>query len=149
MCKNNLNFLGDCQNVFPCAVPYEKPVRETLCYDYSNTKKSAIIENNKKYMKYMKNKIIIGCIAAIVAAVAAVNITLNSNSNKNLSDLMLANIEILAEEHPSGGSTQVTCYSSINECWIFGCVDRYQCSVTGACPIKRSDGCNDIGYCYP
>jgi hypothetical protein len=50
-------------------------------------------------------KIILGGIAAIViAALAVVNVNLNSQSENLLSDLVLANVEALAEgEQPTAG----------------------------------------------
>jgi hypothetical protein len=61
-------------------------------------------------------KVILGGVAAIVvAAVAAVNVSLNSQNENLLSDLALANVEALASgEGPSAGVTcngvgNVTC----------------------------------------
>ena len=55
-------------------------------------------------------KIILGGIAAIViAALAVVNVNLNSQSENLLSDLVLANVEALAQESGDYNKSYVHC----------------------------------------
>jgi hypothetical protein len=56
----------------------------------------------------MKKKILSGIVLFTIAAIAAWNVNLNSQSNE-LSDISLANVEALATE--SGTGNVVDCYS--------------------------------------
>jgi hypothetical protein len=69
-------------------------------------------------------KIILGGVAAIVIAVlATVNVSLNSQNENLLSDLALANVEALAQES-GGGGTNCTVIGYA-EMWSGGC--KYYC----------------------
>jgi len=67
----------------------------------------------------MKKKIFGGIAILAIAAMAAFNVTMNTQ-NENLSDLSLANVEALAQT--SGETVYVTCSSSCRgggQCWIY------------------------------
>jgi hypothetical protein len=65
-------------------------------------------------------KVILGGVAAIVVAVlATVNVNLNSQ-NDNLSDLVLANVEALAQNEGGGGTSVGVCYMRAGHTGIYG-----------------------------
>jgi hypothetical protein len=59
----------------------------------------------------MKKYIFGGIAAILIAAFAAVNVNLNSQSDNLLSDISLANVEALAQE--GGGGAYLTCYCAL------------------------------------
>ena len=87
-------------------------------------------------------KLIIGLAFIAVAAIAAWNVSENSNKY-GLSDLSLANVEALANRE--GSSDSVTCYSVFSECWIFGCSKIYRCGMP--CVDERADHWSEPGIC--
>jgi len=89
------------------------------------------------------------CVAAALIGVATIYVAL-SKKFKQLSDLQSANIEVLAtDEHPSGGSSEIDCFSVTNNCWFWNCSTVYRCSVTDACPAVSCDDYSSPGKCYP
>jgi hypothetical protein len=84
-----------------------KTKREGLTRKKRNHKTNFINELN--FLK-MKKKILSGIVLFAIAAVAAWNVNLNSQSD-DLSGISLANVEALADDESASGNT-VTCYSS-------------------------------------
>ncbi|MDR1737622.1 MAG: NVEALA domain-containing protein [Candidatus Symbiothrix sp.] len=95
-------------------------------------------------------KIICGIAVLAIAAVAAVNVTKSNTRTTALTDLQLANVEALAsDEHPSGGSSEVDCFSVTNNCWFWNCSTVYRCTVTEPCYTVSCDAYSYPGKCYP
>jgi hypothetical protein len=66
-------------------------------------------------------KVILGGVAAIVVAVlAVVNVSMNSQNENLLSDLALANVEALAQEE-GGGGTVIQCHCQVNSTYNYYC----------------------------
>jgi hypothetical protein len=67
----------------------------------------------------MKKYIISGIAVLAIAAVAAWNVGLSSQKNDGLSDVMLANVEALAQEITEGHCTQLCQYSEFTDCTLY------------------------------
>jgi hypothetical protein len=84
----------------------------------------------------MNKRKFIGLLAAVMMVVAGVAINVNhSTSVSGLSDVFLANVEVLANE-TGGSSSSWTCWSAVQKgdgCWICGnpCVYESKKSPSG------------------
>jgi hypothetical protein len=73
----------------------------------------------------MKKVILGGIVAIVIAVLAAVNVSLNSQRENLLSDLALANVEALAQNE-GGGGTNCTVIGH-TEIWSGAC--KYYCEI--------------------
>jgi hypothetical protein len=83
----------------------------------------------------MKKYILGGVAATVVAVLATVNVSLNSQNENLLSDLALANVEALAQE---SSCTPSSCSHS----WtvsVLGVTVSHSCSIT--CPCGKTAKC--------
>jgi hypothetical protein len=79
----------------------------------------------------MKKRIIIGCIIAVVAAIAAINVTVANKTATTLSDLALANVEALATGE----------YTNASPC------GGPKSEATNSCKSENSVNCKDLTGC--
>jgi hypothetical protein len=54
-----------------------------------------------------------------------------------------------ANESLEGGGNTAKCYSSVNDCWFWGCWYVYRCGASGSdkCSNAKVDGADDPGNC--
>jgi hypothetical protein len=86
----------------------------------------------------MKKNILGGIVVLAIAAVAAWNVSMNSQKNVGLSDVMLANVEALADGE-SGGLPCTQGCRSIG--WGFSQILKCDCDYTGWFSSCDSWGC--------
>ena len=96
--------------------------------------KSYIINFINKLISNMKQKILIGFATLAIAAVAALNVNLNTNSYK-LSDISFANVEALANvDTPNGGGSTEILKGYFLKCVDGGAASAY-CEIDGQITI--------------
>lgn len=68
------------------------------------------------------------------------------SNKKPVPDLLLSNLEALANSESGTSTGSVTCYSTYNSCWFWNCEHIWRCS-GNECYDVKCDSKSDMGTC--